>query len=258
VIRLSPRDEPEIYGASTRFGAILENVVADPMSGEVDFDDDSITENTRSSYPLHFIPNASADGMAGQPANIVMLTADAFGVLPPISRLSPEQAMYHFLSGYTARVAGTEAGVDEPQATFSTCFGAPFMPRHPTVYAKMLRELMQRHRTVCWLVNTGWTGGPYGVGERMRLGHTRAMLRAALAGGFDGTPMREHPNFGLLVPDACPDVPREILDARASWSDPAEYDRMAREVAGRFESNFNQFAPHVDAKVKAAGIQVMA
>jgi phosphoenolpyruvate carboxykinase (ATP) len=257
VIRLSPRDEPEIYGASIRFGAILENVIADAMTGEVDFDDDSITENTRSSYPLHFIPNASSEGMAGHPANIVMLTADAFGVLPPISRLSPEQAMYHFLSGYTARVAGTEAGVDEPQATFSTCFGAPFMPRHPTVYAKMLRDLMQRHRTACWLVNTGWTGGPYGVGERMRLRHTRAMLHAAIEGRFDGVPMREDPNFGLLVPEACPDVPGELLDARASWNDPAAYDRMAREVAGRFESNFDQFAPHVDAKVKAAGIQAL-
>ena len=184
VIRLSPEDEPEIYAASTRFGAILENVAVDPLTGAIDFDDDSLTENTRSSYPLHFIPNASASGQGGHPAHIVMLTADAFGVLPPISRLSPEQAMYHFLSGYTARVAGTEQGVKEPQATFSTCFGAPFMPRRPTVYAEMLRDFMRRHEVACWLVNTGWSGGPYGTGERISLRHTRAMLRAALGGAL--------------------------------------------------------------------------
>ena len=180
VIRLSPEDEPEIYAASTRFGAILENVAVDPLTGAIDFNDDSLTENTRSSYPLHFIPNASESGCGGHPAHIVMLTADAFGVLPPISRLSPEQAMYHFLSGYTARVAGTEQGVKEPQATFSTCFGAPFMPRRPTVYAEMLRDFMRRHKVDCWLVNTGWSGGPYGTGERISLRHTRAMLHAAL------------------------------------------------------------------------------
>ena len=184
VIRLSPEDEPEIYAASTRFGAILENVAVDPLTGAIDFDDDSLTENTRSSYPLHFIPNASESGLGGHPAHIVMLTADAFGVLPPISRLSPEQAMYHFLSGYTARVAGTEQGVKEPQATFSTCFGAPFMPRRPTVYAEMLRDFMRRHEVACWLVNTGWSGGPFGTGERISLRHTRAMLRAALGGAL--------------------------------------------------------------------------
>ena len=183
VIRLSPEDEPEIYAASTRFGAILENVVVDPLTGAIDFDDDSLTENTRSSYPLAFIPNASASGQGGHPAHIVMLTADAFGVLPPISRLSPEQAMYHFLSGYTARVAGTEAGVKEPQATFSTCFGAPFMPRQPTVYAEMLREQMRRHEVDCWLVNTGWSGGPYGTGERMSACATPAPCCSAALGG---------------------------------------------------------------------------
>jgi phosphoenolpyruvate carboxykinase (ATP) len=254
VIRLSPEDEPEIYAASTRFGAILENVVVDPLTGAVDFDDDNLTENTRSSYPLHFIPNASETGLGGHPAHIVMLTADAFGVLPPISRLSPEQAMYHFLSGYTARVAGTEQGVKEPQATFSTCFGAPFMPRRPTVYAEMLRDFMRRHKVDCWLVNTGWSGGPYGTGERISLRHTRAMLHAALGGGLTDVPYRLHPEFGLMVPDACPEVPSALLDPRATWSDPTAYDRMARDVAKRFEDNFARFAPHVGDDVKAAGI----
>jgi phosphoenolpyruvate carboxykinase (ATP) len=254
VIRLSPQDEPEIFAASTRFGAILENVVADPLTGEVDFDDDSLTENTRSSYPLRFIANASESGIGGHPKHIVMLTADAFGVLPPISRLSPEQAMYHFLSGYTARVAGTEAGVKDPQATFSTCFGAPFMPRHPTVYAEMLRDLMRRHDVACWLVNTGWNGGPYGTGERISLPHTRALLNAALGGELAKAPFRRQPEFGLMIPEACPGVPSEILDPKATWADAEAYDRMARDVAGRFEDNFERFAPHVGDDVKAAGI----
>jgi phosphoenolpyruvate carboxykinase (ATP) len=255
VIRLSPEHEPEIYAASTRFGAILENVVADPLTGEVDFDDDSLTENTRSSFPLRFIPNASKTGQAGHPANVVMLTADAFGVLPPISRLSPEQAMYHFLSGYTARVAGTEAGVKDPQATFSTCFGAPFMPRHPTVYAEMLRDLMRRHQVECWLVNTGWNGGPYGTGERISLPHTRAMLHATLGGKLGQASFRPDAAFGLMIPEACPGVPGEILDPKATWADQEAYDRAAREVAKRFEDNFERFAPHVGADVKAAGIR---
>jgi phosphoenolpyruvate carboxykinase (ATP) len=258
VIRLSVQDEPEIHAASTRFGAILENVVADPLTGEVDFDDDSLTENTRSSYPLDFIPNASETGTAGHPRNVVMLTADAYGVLPPISKLSPEQAMYHFLSGYTARVAGTEGGVKEPQATFSTCFGAPFMPRHPTVYARMLRDLMKRHRTDCWLVNTGWSGGPYGTGDRIKLRHTRAMLHAALDGKLDGASFREDPAFGLLIPKSCPDVPAEVLDPKRTWRDGSAYDQHAREVAERFETNFRQFEPHVEQDVKAAGIHVAA
>ena len=254
VIRLSPEDEPEIYAASTRFGAILENVAVDPLTGAIDFNDDSLTENTRSSYPLHFIPNASESGCGGHPAHIVMLTADAFGVLPPISRLSPEQAMYHFLSGYTARVAGTEQGVKEPQATFSTCFGAPFMPRRPTVYAEMLRDFMRRHKVACWLVNTGWSGGPYGTGERISLRHTRAILHAALGGSLANVSFQRHPEFGLMIPESCPEVPSAILDPRATWSDPQAYDRMAREVAKRFEDNFARFAPHVGDDVKAAGI----
>ena len=258
VIRLSAQDEPEIHAASTRFGAILENVVADPLTGEVDFDNDSLTENTRSSYPLDFIANASKTGTAGHPRTVVMLTADAYGVLPPISKLSPEQAMYHFLSGYTARVAGTEGGVKEPQATFSTCFGAPFMPRHPTVYARMLRDLMKRHRTDCWLVNTGWSGGPYGTGDRMKLRHTRAMLHAALDGRLNGASFREHPAFGLLIPKSCPDVPPEVLDPKQTWRDGSAYDQHAREVAERFEVNFRQFEPHVDQEVRAAGIHVAA
>jgi phosphoenolpyruvate carboxykinase (ATP) len=254
VINLSFEDEPEIHAASTRFGAILENVVADPLTGAVDFADGSLTENTRSSYPLGFIPNASTTGTADHPGHIVMLTADAHGVLPPISRLTPEQAMYHFLSGYTARVAGTEAGVKEPQATFSTCFGAPFMPRHPTVYAGMLRDLIQRHRANCWLVNTGWSGGPYGTGQRIRLRHTRAMLHAALDGKLAKVAFREHPHFGLSMPVTCPDVPDEILDPRTTWSDREAYDRTAHDLAQRFEANFERFAPQVGAEVKAAAI----
>jgi phosphoenolpyruvate carboxykinase (ATP) len=258
VIDLSCEHEPLIYAASTRFGAILENVVADPLTGAVDFTDDSLTENTRSSYPLSFIPNASTSGQADHPQHIVMLTADAYGVLPPISKLTPEQAMYHFLSGYTARVAGTEAGVKEPQATFSTCFGAPFMPRHPTVYARMLGDLMQRHEAECWLVNTGWSGGPFGTGERISLPHTRAMLDAALEGKLAGVACREHPLFGLLVPESCPDVPAEVLDPRRTWQDAAAYDAKAREVAKRFERNFAQFEPHVEDQVNAAGIHAAA
>jgi phosphoenolpyruvate carboxykinase (ATP) len=255
VIRLSAEHEPEIFAASTRFGAILENVVVDPLTGTVDLDDDSLTENTRASYPLRFIPNASDTGVAGQPKHIVMLTADAFGVLPPISRLSPEQAMYHFLSGYTARVGGTEAGVNEPQATFSACFGAPFLPRRPSVYAKMLGELMHRHQVDCWLVNTGWSGGPYGTGERIHLPHTRAMLQAALDGTLRDVPMREHPQFRLAMPTKCPGVPDDVLDPRSTWADGAAYDAAARAVAGRFAANFRQFEGQVGNDVKAAAIR---
>ena len=254
VIRLSLEAEPEIFAASTRFGAILENVVADPITGEVDFDDDSLTENTRASYPLSFIANASETGLADHPRHIVMLTADAFGVLPPISRLTPEQAMYHFLSGYTARVAGTEDGVKEPQATFSTCFGAPFMPRRPTVYAEMLRDFMRRHRVDCWLVNTGWSGGRYGTGQRIDLAHTRAMLAAALSGQLTGTAMQRHQEFGLMVPEACPGVPCAVLNPRNTWQDGSAYDQTAVEVAKRFAGNFERFAPHVDQEVRSAGI----
>ncbi|MDH3772209.1 MAG: phosphoenolpyruvate carboxykinase (ATP), partial [Nitrospirota bacterium] len=254
VIQLSPEAEPEIFAASTRFGAILENVVADLVTGEVDFDDDSLTENTRASYPLHFIANVSETGLADHPRHIVMLTADAFGVLPPISRLTPEQAMYHFLSGYTARVAGTEEGVKEPQATFSTCFGAPFMPRRPTVYAEMLHDFMRRHRVDCWLVNTGWSGGRYGTGQRIDLAHTRAMLGAALGGQLAGTAMQRHHEFGLMVPEACPGVPCAVLNPRSTWQDGGAYDQTAIEVAKRFAGNFERFAPHVDQDVRLAGI----
>jgi phosphoenolpyruvate carboxykinase (ATP) len=255
VIKLRAETEPEIYNAVHRFGTILENVVVDPVTGAIDFDDGSLTENTRASYPLDFIPNASDTGMAGHPKNIVMLTADAFGVLPPISRLTPEQAMYHFLSGYTAKVAGTEKGLAEPQATFSTCFGAPFMPRHPSIYAKMLGDLMRRHNVTCWLVNTGWTGGAYGVGERMKLGYTRSMVQAALDGKLSEVGVQPHPDFGLLMPEACPEVPCGVLSPRGAWSDGTAYDQMARDVAGRFADNFTQFEPYVSDEVKSASIQ---
>ncbi len=257
-IRLDPEKEPEIWAASNRFGAILENVVIDPLTGEPDFDDASLTENTRASYPLAFIPNASATGQAGHPSNIVMLTADAFGVLPPISRLTPDQAMYHFLSGYTARVAGTERGLAGAEATFSTCFGAPFMSRHPTVYAGMLGERVSRHGARCWLVNTGWTGGAYGEGKRIDLAHTRAMVEAALEGRLDDVPTTPHPIFGLPMPQACPGVPEEILDPRNTWKDKAAYDAKARELAALFEENFKQFEPHVDRGVRSAAIHAAA
>ena len=255
VIKLREETEPEIYGAVHRFGTILENVVVDPLTGACDFDDGSLTENTRASYPLDFISHASATGMAGHPKNIVMLTADAFGVLPPISRLTPEQAMYHFLSGYTAKVAGTEKGLAEPQATFSTCFGAPFMPRHPSVYAKMLGDLMRKHDVTCWLVNTGWTGGAYGVGERMKLGYTRAMVQAALDGKLSEVAVQPHPDFGLMMPEACPAVPCSVLSPRGAWSDGRAYDQTARDVAGRFAANFTQFEAYVSDDVKSASIQ---
>ena len=254
VIRLDPQTEPEIWAASNRFGAILENVVLDPATGEPRYEDVSLTENTRSSYPLDFVPNASRTGRAGHPDTVVMLTADAFGVLPPVSLLSPEQAMYHFLSGYTARVAGTERGVTEPQATFSTCFGAPFMPRHPSVYAKLLGEKIARHGAKCWLINTGWVGGGYGVGRRMPLRETRALLRAALDGRLEKAEMRLHPLFGLRMPVAAPDVDPRLLDPRGAWADTGRYDEAAREVAGRFSANFAKFAPHVGDEVRAAGI----
>ena len=258
VIHLSREAEPEIYATTGRFGTILENVVLDPMTGRLDLDDDRYTENTRASYPLDFIPNASASGRGSQPRNIVMLTADAFGVLPPISRLTSEQAMYHFLSGYTARVAGTEKGLSEPAATFSTCFGAPFMPRHPSVYAQMLGRKIEATGANCWLVNTGWTGGAYGVGERMKIAYTRAMVRAALDGRLAGVETQAHPDFGLLVPQACPDVPADVLNPKNTWADKKAYDQTARELTKRFELNFRQFETYVDDDVKAAGIRAAA
>ena len=256
VIRLSPEAEPEIFAATHRFGTVLENVVMDEATRALDLDDTRHTENTRASYPLDFIPNASLTGTASHPRNVVMLTADAFGVLPPIARLSPEQAMYHFLSGYTAKVAGTEKGLGaEPQATFSTCFGAPFMPRHPSVYGTMLKERIARHETACWLVNTGWTGGAYGTGERMPIRLTRTLLAAALDGSLTDVPMRHDALFGLMVPMACGDVPANLLDPGEAWADRAAYDRTARELVDRFVDNFQQYDSYVDAAIKAAAPQ---
>jgi phosphoenolpyruvate carboxykinase (ATP) len=240
-IRLSREKEPQIWNA-IRFGTVLENVVIDPASRSLDFDSDDITENTRAAYPVEFIENAVLPGVAGHPSYILFLTADAFGVLPPIARLTPEQAMYHFLSGYTAKVAGTERGLGkEPSATFSACFGEPFLPRHPQVYAKMLGDKLRRHEVTCYLVNTGWVGGAFGVGERMRLPYTRAMVDAAIEGRVDDVPVRAHPVFQVLVPTQAPGVPPELLDARAQWGDPHAYDRAARDLAGRFRKNFEKF-----------------
>ena len=252
-IHLSQEGEPEIYAATQRFGTILENVVLRDETREIDFADGSITENTRASYPIHFIPNAVLSGIGGHPHQVVFLTADAFGVIPPIARLTPEQAMYHFLSGYTAKVAGTERGVTEPKATFSTCFGAPFLPRHPSVYAEMLGERLRRHQAQVWLVNTGWTGGPYGEGTRMNLGHTRAMVRQALCGALDEVEMVVDPVFGVEVPMVVPDVPTEVLRPRSTWKDPVAYDARAAELARMFENNFDQYRAHVPKAVAAAG-----
>ncbi|MBI3680537.1 MAG: phosphoenolpyruvate carboxykinase (ATP) [Acidobacteria bacterium] len=240
-IRLSQEKEPQIWNA-IRFGSVLENVVVDDATRACDYDSDSITENTRAAYPVDFIDNAVIPGAAGHPTQVVFLTADAFGVLPPISRLTPEQAMYHFLSGYTAKVAGTERGLGkEPQATFSSCFGAPFLPRHPSVYAQMLGERLLRYGVGCWLVNTGWAGGPFGVGQRMSLPYTRAMVRAAVEGRLDRSPVEPHPVFQVLVPKFCTGVPPELLDARGQWSDKAAYDRAAADLSGRFRKNFEKF-----------------
>jgi len=233
-------------------------VAMDPYYRTYDFFDTEITENGRLSYDISEIPNASMEGRSGQPQNIVMLTCDAFGVLPPISQLTPEQAMYHFLSGYTAKVAGTERGLKEPAATFSTCFGAPFMPRHPTVYAKLLGDKMAAQKAKCWLVNTGWSGGGYGVGERMKIAYTRAMLNAALDGRLAAAGFAPDTNFGVLVPTSAPDVPDEILNPRNTWSDGAAYDTQAHDLRQRFETNFVQFEEHVDADVKAAAIRAAA
>ena len=253
VIRLRPETEPEIFAASRMFGTVLENVTLDPTHRSVDYDSDRITENTRACYPIHYIPNHQPSGAGGIPRNIVFLTADAFGVLPPIARLSPDQAMYHFLSGYTAKVAGTERGVTEPSATFSACFGAPFLPLHPGVYAGMLGERIARHRARVWLVNTGWTGGPHGVGSRMKLAHTRTMVAAALSGALDGASYRADPVFGVEVPTAVPDVPPEVLTPRLTWSDPAAYDAQARKLATMFRENFEQYRAQVPESVRAAG-----
>lgn len=255
VIHLSPEGEPEIFATTRRFGTVLENVVVDPLTRVIDLDDDSITENTRASYPIHYIPNHQPDGQGGHPKNIVFLTADAFGVLPPVARLSPEQAMYHFLSGYTAKVAGTERGVTEPQATFSACFGAPFLPLHPYRYAEMLGEKIAEHNVNCWLINTGWTGGPFGVGSRMKLAHTRAMVAATLDGTLVDVETRTDPIFGLEIPLEVPAVPSRVLNQRLTWSDPDAYDKQARELALMFRDNFVEFEDLVPDAIKAAGPQ---
>jgi phosphoenolpyruvate carboxykinase (ATP) len=254
VIRLSRDGEPEIYATTRMFGTVLENVVIDPETRSIDLDSAEITENTRASYPIEYIPNHVPGGTAGHPQHVVFLTCDAFGVMPPIAKLSPEQAMYHFLSGYTARVAGTERGVTEPKETFSACFGAPFLPLPPGVYAEMLGQKLARHGARCWLVNTGWAGGSYGTGRRMSLAHTRAMVRAALAGQLDRVPTTREPVFGLEVPTHVPGgVPDEILLPRGTWSDPTAYDATAAKLAGLFRKNFEQFAAQVGAGVREAG-----
>jgi phosphoenolpyruvate carboxykinase (ATP) len=252
MIRLSAEAEPEIYATTKRFGTVLENVVIDPVTREIDLDDASLAENSRGSYPIDFIPNASEKNLGPVPKNIIFLTADAYGVLPPIAKLSPDQAMYHFLSGYTARVAGTEIGVTEPDATFSTCFGAPFMPRHPSVYGNLLKSRIAKGGVDCWLVNTGWTGGIYGVGSRMPIKVTRALLNAALDGSLNSADFRIDPNFGFKVPVAVPGVDAKILDPRETWADKAAYDATAKKLVRLFIDNFAQFADHVDEGVLQA------
>ena len=253
VIKLSPTAEPEIFATTKKFGTVLENVVMDSSSRVLDLDDSSLTENTRSAYPLSHIPNIQPGSRAGHPRNVVMLTADAFGVLPPLARLTAEQAMYYFLSGYTAKVAGTERGVTEPSATFSPCFGAPFMSLPPAKYAALLGDKLAHHDTRVWLVNTGWTGGAYGTGKRMSIGHTRILLAAALEGKLEGVTFRKDPTFGLEIPLEVPGIPAEILDPRKTWADPDAYDRAARDLAGRFRKNFLEFEKDVSGAVKDAG-----
>jgi phosphoenolpyruvate carboxykinase (ATP) len=258
MIRLSAESEPEIYATTKRFGTILENVVMDPVTRALDLDDATLAENSRGAYPIEFIPNSSEKNMGPVPRNIVMLTADAFGVLPPIAKLTPDQAMYHFLSGYTAKVAGTEIGVTEPEATFSTCFGAPFMPRHPSVYGNLLKERIAKGGVDCWLVNTGWTGGKFGTGSRMPIKATRALLNAALDGSLKSAEFRKDPNFGFDVPVAVPGVDTAILDPRQTWTDRDDYDRTAAKLVDLFVENFAQFAEHVDEGVRQAAPKVAA
>lgn len=252
-IRLSPSAEPEIYEATRRFGTILENVGFNNVTGRVDLDDESLTENTRAAYPISHIPHATRTGVAGHPNTIIFLAADAFGVMPPIARLTREQAIYHFLSGYTAKVAGTEKGVTEPSATFSACFGEPFMVLPPQRYAEMLGDRIQQHGASVWLVNTGWSGGPYGVGQRIKIAYTRAMVHAALEGALEGIPYRTDPIFNLAVPESCPDVPADVLDPRTTWADPAAYDDQAHRLADMFAENFHKYAPGVSPDVTASG-----
>jgi phosphoenolpyruvate carboxykinase (ATP) len=258
MIRLSAEAEPEIYATTKRFGTVLENVVIDEETRELDFDDASLAENSRGAYPIDFIPNSSADNLGPVPKTIVMLTADAFGVLPPIARLTPDQAMYHFLSGYTAKVAGTEIGVTEPEATFSTCFGAPFMPRHPSVYGNLLKARIAKSGVKCWLVNTGWTGGKYGTGSRMPIKATRALLNAALDGSLNNVTFRTDENFGFEVPVSVPGVDRAILNPRDTWADKSAYDSTAARLVKLFIDNFAKFEAHVDAGVRDAAPRAQA
>jgi phosphoenolpyruvate carboxykinase (ATP) len=253
MIRLSAESEPEIYATTKRFGTVLENVVMDPVTRELDLDDPTLAENSRGVYPIDFIANSSENNIGPVPKNVVMLTADAFGVLPPIAKLTPDQAMYHFLSGYTAKVAGTEIGVTEPEATFSTCFGAPFMPRHPSVYGNLLKKRIAEGSVDCWLVNTGWTGGKYGVGKRMPIKETRALLNAALDGSLKNVQFRKDPNFGFEVPVSVPGVDDSLLDPRNTWGDKADYDRTAAKLVDLFVANFAEFAAHVDEGVRQSG-----
>jgi phosphoenolpyruvate carboxykinase (ATP) len=250
-INLTEEKEPEIYNA-IRPGALLENVAFFPGTNKINFDDASITENTRVSYPLHFISNAQEPSIGSLPKNIFFLTCDAFGVLPPVSRLTPGQAMYQFISGYTAKVAGTEAGVTEPKPTFSACFGAPFLPLHPGKYAHMLGDKMQEHKVNVWMINTGWTGGPYGIGNRMKLKFTRAMITAALEGKLNHVEFEDHPVFGMAIPKQCPDVPAEVLNPRNTWADKNAYDEKANYLAGLFIKNFEKYASGVSKEVLAA------
>ncbi|MGB3316326.1 MAG: phosphoenolpyruvate carboxykinase, partial [Albidovulum sp.] len=253
-INLSAEAEPEIYATTSRFGTVVENMVFDPETFELDFEDNSITDNMRCAYPLEAISNASPTSRGGQPKNVIMLTCDAYGVLPPIARLTPAQAMYHFLSGFTSKTPGTEVGVTEPIPTFSTCFGAPFMPRRPEVYGKLLQEKIAGTGATCWLVNTGWTGGAYGTGKRMPIKATRALLTAALDGSLNSAQFRKDPNFGFEVPVSVPGVDAQLLDPRQTWADGAAYDAQANKLVDMFADNFAQYVPFIDAEVKAAAI----
>ncbi len=253
-INLNPEAEPEIFATTSKFGTVIENMVFDPETLELDFDDDSLTANMRCAYPLEYISNASDTALGGHPKNVIMLTCDAFGVLPPIARLTPAQAMYHFLSGFTSKVAGTERGVTEPEPTFSTCFGAPFMPRRPEAYGNLLREKIAKHGATCWMVNTGWTGGAYGTGSRMPIKATRALLTAALDGSLAEAKFHKDENFGFDVPVEVPDVDTALLDPRSTWNDPAAYDAQAAKLVQMFADNFEQYVPYIDEDVKAAAI----
>jgi len=249
VIRLSQEAEPEIYECTRKFGTILENVTLDSISRRLDLNDDSLTENTRAAYPISHISNALRSGLGGHPENIVMLTCDAFGVMPPVAKLTPEQAVYHFLSGYTAKVAGTEIGVKEPQATFSACFGAPFMILPPTVYARLLMKKVQEHNVKCWLVNTGWVGDPYGKGERIKIAYSRAFIKNILSGDLDKVEYERDPRFSFMIPNSCPGVPSEALNPRNSARDKDDYDKRAEKLSQDFKKNFKQFEPHVSAEI---------